>query len=47
MLCSFLIAFLRACQFEITPEDDPGRSLVGSSPNEVHTALLESINTVW
>ncbi|XP_054720245.1 transforming growth factor beta regulator 1-like [Uloborus diversus] len=31
-------------RFEITPEDDPGRSLVGSSPNEVHSGLLKSIN---
>jgi len=33
-------------RFEITPEDDPSRSLVGSSPNEVHSALLESVNAV-
>ncbi|GBO00812.1 Transforming growth factor beta regulator 1 [Araneus ventricosus] len=34
-------------RFEITPEDDPGHSLIGSSPNEVHSALLKSLNTVW
>ncbi|XP_015903563.1 transforming growth factor beta regulator 1 [Parasteatoda tepidariorum] len=33
-------------RFEITPEDDPGRSLIGSSPNEVHSALLRTINAV-
>ncbi|KFM80983.1 Transforming growth factor beta regulator 1, partial [Stegodyphus mimosarum] len=33
-------------RFEITPEDDPGRTLVGSSPNEVHSALLKAINNV-
>ncbi|GIY95010.1 transforming growth factor beta regulator 1 [Caerostris extrusa] len=33
-------------RFEITPEDDPGHSLVGGTPNEVHSALLKSLNTV-
>ncbi|KAF8787216.1 Chitotriosidase-1 like protein [Argiope bruennichi] len=33
-------------RFEITPEDDPGHSLIGSSPNEVHSALLKSLNAV-
>lgn len=31
-------------RFEITPEDDPGRSLIASNSNEVHHMLLESIN---
>ncbi|GFR29349.1 transforming growth factor beta regulator 1 [Trichonephila clavata] len=33
-------------KFEITPEDDPGHSLVGNSPNEVHGSLLKALNTV-
>ncbi|GFT80307.1 transforming growth factor beta regulator 1 [Nephila pilipes] len=33
-------------KFEITPEDDPGHSLVGNSPNEIHSSLLKALNTV-